>query len=250
MPQPLSQLTPIGVPLGVAWVGGVGLAVGVLLWLAGSRFSQALVTLAAVGAGAYLGKKLPGWMHSEIDPIGTCFGAALVLGIVGYVYHRMWVGVGLGLLLAGWTAVLTWHALAPDQAWTCPALVPFDLAAVAKAVWESLPADVRRVMPWAVGGAGVAGVVLGEFVPRFAGRMFYSLLGLSVLGVAGLLVRQTSGWTSRLPAGVGAQVGLAGALVAVGMVVQWWLGPRRAPVAAGPSSSSSSDEESDGSAGE
>lgn len=234
MLQPIAQLMPHGATVGAAWVGGVGLGIGALLWLAGSRFSQALVTLAAVGVGAYLGKRLPGWMHSEIDPIGTSFGAAMLLGILGYVYHRMWVGAGLGLLLAGWSAVITWHLMMPDQRWACPAMSPMDLSAIAKALWDSLPADLQKVMPWTAGGAGLIGLILGEFCPRFAGRLFYSMLGLSVLGTAALLVKQTSGWASRLPGGAAAQLGFAGALVIVGMTVQWWLGPKRVSIASSP----------------
>ena len=117
-----------------------------MLWLAGSRFSRALVTLSAVGVGAYVGKHLPGWMHWEVDPIGTCFGGAMLLGILGYVYHRMWVGAGLGMLLAGWAAVITWHVMTTDQRWVCPGMPPMDLSAIAKALWDSLPADLQKVM--------------------------------------------------------------------------------------------------------
>lgn len=236
MVQSIAQLTPAGVTLGVACVGGGGLIVGTLLWLAGSRFSRALVTLAAVGVGAFVGKKMPGWMHSEIDPMGTCFGVALALGILGYMYHRMWVGAGLGLLLAGWAAVLTWQVMAPDQRWACPELPQaLDFSAIGQALWDSLPAAVQKVMPWAAGGAALVGMALGEFCPRFAGRLFYSVLGLSVVGTAALLMKQTSNWTSRAPASVVAQVGVAAVLVTLGVTVQWWLGPRRAPVADSPS---------------
>jgi hypothetical protein len=230
----LSQLTPGVVTVGAAWVGGTGLVVGTVLWLAGSRFSQMLVTLAAVGVGAYLGKKVPGWVHSEIDPIGTCMGGALVLGIVGYVYHRMWVGAGLGLLLAGWAAVVTWNVVCPGQRWGWPAVPVMDLAAIGKAVWAALPVEAQRVMPWTVGLAGVVGMVLAEFWPRVAGRLFYSLLGLSVVGAGALLVKQTAGWPGRVPSGVAVQVAMVAGLVGVGMAVQGWLSPRRAGVAAGP----------------
>jgi hypothetical protein len=193
-----------------------------------------LVTLAAVGVGAYIGKKAPGWMHSEIDPIGTSFGGALLMGILGYVYHRMWVGAGLAALLAGWAAAITWQAMAPGQRWAWPALTPMDLGAIAKTLWESLPADIQKVMPWTAGGAGLVGMLLGEFCPRFAARLFYSMLGLSLLGAALLLIKQTSNWTDRIPTGVGVQVGIAAVLVMLGVVVQWWLGPKRAPIAASP----------------
>src|SRR4051812_49223953 len=96
---------------GAAWAGAVVFVVGVLLWLAGSRVRQMLVTLTTVGGGAGGGEVLPGgggwgsgrgwgaggwggggggvgrmwrgWVGSAIDRIGPCFGGARVLGLLG-----------------------------------------------------------------------------------------------------------------------------------------------------------------------
>jgi hypothetical protein len=234
--QQLAALPAVNVTVaGVAWAGGgAALVMGLLLWLTGSRFSQGLVTLAAVAVGAYVGKKLPGWMGWGVDPIGTAFGGALVLGVVGYVYHRMWVGVGLGLLVAGWAAVGTWAIMGGGEAWVWPTVVAWDVTAIGQALWGSVPVELRTVMPWTVGGAGMAGMTLAAIKPRVAGRMFYSMLGLSVVVTAGVLMHQMNWLRRLLPGHAYVQLGVMAGLVAVGMTVQWWLAPRRVAVAESP----------------
>lgn len=226
--QHLAATSSLGLIASAAWAGSLVLAIGFLLWLAGSRFSQGLVTLLAVAIGASVGKHLPAWMGWSIDPIGTCFGGALILGFVGYLYYRMWVGVGLGLLLAGWTAIAIWSLFHNTDAWAFPAITSLDLSVLTKSLWDSIPPDLQRILPWSIGVAGFAGMTLAALAPRLAERMFYSMLGLSVAVAAVTLMNQTINWNRLIPNGPIARLVVAAVLVLMGMTLQSWLGPKRA----------------------
>jgi len=81
--------------LGIA-IGGALL--GLVLWLAGARFSRSLVTLIGVAIGTSVGMRLPGWLGWSIDGMAIGVGGAVVLGASGYLLHRSWIGLYLGAL--------------------------------------------------------------------------------------------------------------------------------------------------------
>jgi hypothetical protein len=128
--------------------------------------------------------------------------------------------------------------------WTMPAWSHgMDVAAFGRGVWDGLGDDVRKVMPWAVAGAGMVGMTMAAVWPRVAGRMFYSMLGVSVVVAMGAVLHQGSGMRALVPGGAYGQLALAGVMVATGMTVQWWLGPRRVALpAAGPQGASGDEE--------
>src|SRR5262245_56130142 len=86
----------------------IGTVVGAALWLLGAKISRPLVTLLTVLGGAMIGMHLPQWFGWQISGAGPAVGGAVVLGVSGYVLHRMWVGIGLGSVLALWAAMGTW----------------------------------------------------------------------------------------------------------------------------------------------
>jgi hypothetical protein len=219
MVNDLSNLLPAGLTASAAaYAGGLGACLGVVLWLAGSRFGHGLVTLVSVAAGATLGKMVPGWFGWHIDPMGTAFGGALVLGILGYVYHRMWEGVGLGLLMAGWAAVATWLLLkSPDQSWMLPIPTTWDLATYAKSLWDSMPSNLAPVMPYAIGCSLGSGLLTAALWPRVGSRAFYSMLGVTVVVVAAELL----GRTGMIPSTARAQVAVAILFAMLGILIQW-----------------------------
>ncbi|HZZ42686.1 MAG TPA: hypothetical protein VFE58_07090 [Tepidisphaeraceae bacterium] len=233
---PIFHLLSSATLSGLAGGGGAIILIGIALWLAGSRFSQGLVTLAAVATGAATGKQFPAWIHSTIDPIGTCFGGAFVLGLLGYLYHRMWVGVGLGLLAATWAAIVTWLLTQHNQPWSFPTIsFPLDLAALAKSLWATLPADLHKTMPWAVGGSALATMTLAAICPRIASRLFYSMLGISIIALAGaLLPSPTINVTHLLTSGSIFPLAAAAILVWLGMMAQWWIAPKRLAIPSDP----------------
>src|SRR5450432_1535814 len=108
MVQELVNLLPRDAGVFGLVIAIVGSLVGVLIWLVGSRFSRPIVTLATVTLGAAIGMHLPRWFGWDISGAGPAVGAALVLGVTGYALHGMWVGIGLGTILASWTAMACW----------------------------------------------------------------------------------------------------------------------------------------------
>src|SRR5687768_9084266 len=101
-------------------VGGATLGAG--LWLLGARYSRAMIALLAVAIGGLLGVTLPRWYGLTISTQATAVGGAVVLGLSGWLLHRVWVGLGLGLVFAAWAALGTWvfyndPATAPAWAW-------------------------------------------------------------------------------------------------------------------------------------
>src|SRR5258705_4914270 len=89
-----------------------GAVLGGLLWLGGSRFSRTLMTLISVSTGGLVGLQLPRWFGWGLEGWATAVLGALVLGISGYVLHKLWVGLGLGLVLAMWAGV--WRFVVGD----------------------------------------------------------------------------------------------------------------------------------------
>src|SRR5205814_3324474 len=112
LPQQLSSLTLI--------IAIAGAALGGILWLGGSRFSRTLMTLTSVSTGALIGLQFPKWFAIGLEGWATGILGALILGISGYLLHKFWVGMGLGLVLAVWAAMATFVFCADPKGWTWP----------------------------------------------------------------------------------------------------------------------------------
>jgi hypothetical protein len=216
---------------------------GVVLALAGARFSRAIVTLTAVGAGAFLGLHLPAWMGWSIDAIGAAFCGAIVLGVSGFVLHRAWLGLLLSGLLATYAATFTW-ILRGGGAWKLP---PWDgsqdVVAMLSALWRSLPGTMYSALPIALLGGLVIGLLLSIYFPRTTRVAFYTLLGGGLLAVGGALACRKL-WPqtySQLPADLTFELSAALIFLLISSCIQWLLLPRVARVAAAASENCSDD---------
>ncbi|MDB5173435.1 MAG: hypothetical protein JWN51_2208 [Phycisphaerales bacterium] len=225
LPENLTRVAP-AVAFGIA--GG-----GAILGICGARFSRSLLTLVMVAVGTYVGMRLPQWLNWGIDPMGPAFGAAIVLGLAGYAFHRMVEGILLGVVLAAAAGVGTWLALAPGATWQWPGM---DWSAGAAAglakVWQSLPLALSKPFPIALAtGLGVGGV-LGAIWPKLGRVLLYSVGGAIVFVVAGAIGvgHVWPQWMATLPADMPRQAGIFAALVILFAGVQWLLLPRRANV--------------------
>ncbi|MGH7215237.1 MAG: hypothetical protein ACREIT_10790 [Tepidisphaeraceae bacterium] len=211
-------------------VAVVGTLVGAGLWLAGSRFSRSLLTLLAVAAGALVGRALPKWCDWSVDGMGLAVGGAVVLGISAYAMHRVWVAGGLGFVMACWAALATWVVCAGDagHGWAWPGADASTTAPMfLRRVWESLPEEVARYLPWACGTAMASGMSVALLWPRLGVVLLHSTAGGSMLVCMGTAALEygRSQWLDALPSKTWAQIMTVAALIAFGAVVQWKLAP-------------------------
>lgn len=209
---------------------------GLMLWLAGGRFSRVIMTLLMVTAGAYLGLRLPRAMGLSIAPWVGGLSLAAVLGAAGFLLHRVWVGAGLALALSAWVAVGVWAMYGtPDfQPPVRGNLIGArDYMLYGQSCWQALPAEVKRVGPFLCGLALVAGVTIAVLWQRLAGFALYSIAGVTLLlGVASLIMEMGGPrLLERIPANHSTQILLLGGMVLVGTIVQWTITP--APHGAG-----------------
>jgi hypothetical protein len=202
---------------------------GLVLGLAGARFSRSILTLTLVAAGTYLGLHVPTWMGWGIDPMGPGFCGAIVLGLAGYMLSTLWEGLLLGLLLAGGAGSAVWILLAGGATWHWPQI---DWSAtsveIVVKVWQSLPMTVNKAFPAAVGLGFGLGVLFVALWPKLGKVMVYSLLGMIILVLAGFIVAQKSNreMLRSLPVDPFKQGIVFGAMVLVAMVIQGLLLPR------------------------
>ncbi|HZL36859.1 MAG TPA: hypothetical protein VFC78_16180 [Tepidisphaeraceae bacterium] len=221
LPHSIDRL-PAGLLLTIA---GCGLMLG----FAGARFSRQILAMALVAAGAVVGLHLPRWFGWGIDPMGTAFGAAVVLGLSGYILNRTWEGILLGVLLAAIAATAIWLALAAGETWELPR---FDFSASAIEImarlWQSLPSAVSRALPIGLGAGLALGGLMSALWPKAGRVMLYSLAGVGALVVCGVLGLQKvhSPWLAFLPAAPLMQAAFFGGILLVAVMLQWLLLPR------------------------
>jgi hypothetical protein len=222
-------LTLISAPhsTAAALSSGLGALAGGVLWCCGSRFSRSLVTLLAVGLGAWIGLRLPGWLDLPISGWATATGGALGLGFLGYAMHRWWVSAGLVALLLGWAAVASYAAY--DLMVRFPAW-PEDMSPVdyAQAVAATMPPGLARLFPVACMMALVGGITIAFMWSRVAGYLFYSLLGASMFLVLGTMAMKLGrpSMLTIIPPDTAGQVLLLAGLSLFGVIVQWRMGPQ------------------------
>jgi len=200
-----------------------GAIVGGLLWLVGARFSRTLVTLLSVGAGALIGLQLPHWFGWRLEGWATAVLAALVLGISGYVLHKLWVGFALGVLLALWAGLATIALYADTKGFAWPAIDGVSWRDFLLVAWNTLSPDARRILPYACGAGLVSGVGVTFLWPRLGVVLLYSIAGVSLflgLGTTVLNVARRD-WLSVIPNQTSSQLIVLGSLVAFGAVLQW-----------------------------
>ena len=205
-----------------------GTLVGAGLWLLGARFSRPLITLLAVSLGATIGRSVPAWTGWNVSTMATSVGGAVALGLSAFVMHRVWVGVGLGTLLAVWAALVTWITCRGGAEWAWPAVdATTTLASFGQGLWDGLPDKVRELLPYACGGSALSGFLAALLWPRLAVVLLYSALGASLLVGMGLTAIENGRpeWITIVPAETWAQVLSLAGLVAFGAIVQWQLAP-------------------------
>lgn len=206
---------------------------GIALWLVGARFSRYLVTLAAVAVGTVVGMRLPTWMGWQVDGMGTAVAGAIVIGVGGFLLHRTWIGLLLGLMMALWVGLAVWVAMAGDVQWDWHAVEwsgqPVQFM---KNVWQTFPPNLSRIVPIAMMTGFGAGTLLAVFWPKLSKVLAFTLIGVTVAVPMGLVATRDvhPQWLSLVPSAVPAQVALLAGLVVLGSIIQW----RNTPPRGGP----------------
>jgi hypothetical protein len=213
-----------------------GSLLGAGLWLTGARFSRRLITLLGVAVGAGLGMAMPQWFGWTVHPMACAVGGAVLCGAAGFGLHKLWVGVGLGMVLACWATLATWLAFSGNEPWHWPAATETVLE-YAAAVWAAIPELVRLYLPYSAGTAMISGISATLLWPRVGVVLLYSCAGVSLLvgmGLAAIEAGQPE-WLELLPADTWGQLLTLLGLVAFGAVMQWQLQPAApsAPAAGG-----------------
>jgi hypothetical protein len=224
MLQLLIQRLPDQVGNAALAVALAGAAVGAVLWLSGARFSRTLIGLVAVAVGAIAGLALPRLLGWSISGAGPAVGLALTAGVAGYLFHRLWIGVGLGMVLAGWVFLATWVLLKAPATFDWPAAAANTrISDYVVQLWQSLPANVAGVLPIACGGAVMMGLIVTIFWPTLAVATAWSAAGASLLAALGSAAMEFSRphWLRLLPQQFGSQVLALAVLVVVGVAAQW-----------------------------
>jgi hypothetical protein len=236
MLQAFLSLLPTEGGTAVAACASVGVLCGAALWVSGARFSQYIITLAAVAIGTSVGVALPRWCGWKIDGSGTAIGGAIVLGASGYVLHRVWVGAWFGFVLAIWAALATWMELAASDIWIWPQRAGMSVPGYLREVWAALPPDVSHALPVVCGLAFLIGVIPAIIWPRAGMVSLYSALGATLvagLGTAAVNIEQPM-WLAKIPPKPSVQMTAMMLVVLLGAGVQWQMNFRKPKAAAQP----------------
>jgi hypothetical protein len=158
---------------------------------------------------------------------------ALVFGISGYALHKVWVGMGLGIVLAGWAAVAVFTLCTEPLGFALP-VVPAGTSLEQQAVdlWNALSADARKLLPFACSAALLSGVAISVLWPRVGVVLLYCSAGMSLLlGLGAAVVKSAKReWLAVIPSQTSSQVIVLVSLVAFGAILQWRVAPGTAPV--------------------
>lgn len=214
----------------LTWVAYALIAAGAVLCILGSRLNRSLITLGMLAVGAWIAMHLPAWMGWNIDGMGPAVGAALVCGLLGFLLYRLWTGVGLGIILALWAVAGCWLALHGNYTWTWPDLSQMTGTQPIQALWEQVPEDLRRIVPFAAGASFMSGLAIALLWPIAATKWMHAIIGTTLLA-AGFMITlylRQSPMLDKLPQGRWTQIGILAGMILVSFCIQSLLGPKRA----------------------
>jgi hypothetical protein len=228
----LLSLLPHATGDGATVVALTGVTIGFCLWLIGARFSRHIIALLCVGIGAMLGMRAPALYGWNLSGAGVAVAGAIAAGVVGFLMHRLLIGVTLGGAMGLWASLATWILCRNGQSWTWPAIdADTTIRSYGIALWQAVPADVTKILPWSAGVAMLSGLALSIAAPKLAVTLNWSLIGTTLMLTMGLAAVQSSQpqWFYQIPSQLWVQLGSIIALVALGVLTQWRLVPKPRP---------------------
>lgn len=241
----LIQLLP-DKPGGGAMIGAmIGAVFGLGLLIAGVKISRPLVTLVTVLLGASLGLTLPRWFNWNISGAGPAVGGAVVLGVTGFVLHRMWVGIGFGLVLAMWGAFAMWLTMRNGQGFDWPEWSESStLCSYLRDMWDSVPPNIARYLPYVAGVSLVSAIASCILWPKLTTVTSWSAIGLTMcVGLTTAAIATTHReWLANAPQQTWVQLASLAGLWFVGAAIQWKLASRAKVSAPKPTSDKKKDD--------
>jgi hypothetical protein len=202
----------------------VGLLVGLSLWIAGARFSQSILTLAAVAMGTSIGMKLPVWRHWQIDPMAPAVAGAIILGVSAYIFHKIWVGMWLGVVLSIWTALVLWATRGPSFHWRWPEYDPGQtLPQYLANLWQNVPDTMQQCLGFTAAAAMLVGISAALLWPRVGIALLWSAAGISLVVPAAVtaLSKLDPQVLRHIPRQTSDQLAIFAGLVGLGAIFQW-----------------------------
>lgn len=228
MIQQLLSLLPQHISSIALMLAVAGAFVGGILWLGGARFSRTLVTLISVSTGALIGLQVPRWFGLGLEPWATAILGALVFGVSGYMLHKVWVGLGLGLILALWAGLAVFSFCGDPNGFVWPIEQAGEgWKDYAVDVWNACTPETRRLLPFACCAALLSGLAVSILWPRLGAVLLYSSTGMSLLvglGVAAMNSAKKE-WLRVIPNQTSSQLIVLGSMVAFGAILQWRVAP-------------------------
>ena len=78
-------------------------------------------------------------MSWNINGAGSAVALAVILGVLGFLMHRFWIGMFLGIVMSCWAALDSWALLNKDQPFTWPAVKSdTNIASFCTELWQVL----------------------------------------------------------------------------------------------------------------
>lgn len=159
-----------------------GAVIGAATLLLGGLRSRFSITLLLLVVGAVVGRCIPAWLSLAIEPNATAMVGAMVLGILGFVFHRFWVAVWLGVVAASLAAAILWFRLGADRTFDAPSLeAGMTVSGYLGLCWHQMPHLFKADLPFVCIPLFLAGLVVGLLLEQVAVALLYALIGTSLL---------------------------------------------------------------------
>jgi hypothetical protein len=174
--------------------------------------------------GTSIGMKMPLWCHWQIDPMAPAVAGAIVLGVSAYVFHKLWVGIWLGVVLTIWTTLVLWATRGPAFHWRWPEYDPGQtLPQYLGNLWQNVPDTMQQCLGFTAAAAMLVGISAALLWPRIGIALLWSAAGLSlVLPAAATALSKLDPQVLRhIPRQTSDQLALFAGLVGIGAIFQW-----------------------------
>jgi hypothetical protein len=173
-----------------------------------------------------LGYRIPAWLSLNIDVSITIAVGAIVMGLLGFLLHRICVATMFALLVAGISAFIFHDQVQPverpDTSVAQAVQTTPTLSSTVVNTWRSAPPVFGKYVFWIAGGAFLVAWLLAFFFRRFGMAALYSIGG-TLLTLASIRLGHASDhitWLDSLKTGPMTTATLGFCILLVGFMAQ------------------------------